>query len=80
MTRTAIKKELNAYIPLLSERQQELLLEMVKNILHVDTKEKRISIEQYNQEIEASMKQINEGKAVTHQAILKQSKKWFKRR
>jgi hypothetical protein len=80
MTATQIKKELNAYLPLLSNRQQEILLDMVKNLLNIDKKEKRISVEQYNKEIEASMKQINEGKFVTHAEVLKQSKKWFKRK
>ena len=80
MTTTQIKKELNAYLPLLTGRQQEILLDMVKNLLNIDKKEKRISIEQYNKEIESSMKQINEGKSVSHSEILKQSKKWFKRK
>jgi hypothetical protein len=53
---------------------------MVKNLLHIDKKEKRISIEQYNKEIEAAEKQIEEGKGVSQAEILKQSKKWFKRK
>ena len=32
MTSVAIKKQLNNYIPLLTNKQQALLLEMVKNI------------------------------------------------
>ena len=42
MSNTTIKKELNTYLPLLSESQQTLVLDMVKSILHIDTKEKRI--------------------------------------
>jgi hypothetical protein len=80
MTLTQIKKELAAYLPLLSERQQEVVLDMVKNLLHIDKKEKRISLEKYNQEIEASVKQVREGKVVYHSEILKESKKWFKRK
>jgi hypothetical protein len=53
---------------------------MVKNLLHIDKKEKRISLEKYNQEIEASVKQVREGKVVYHSEILKESKKWFKRK
>jgi hypothetical protein len=80
MATTQVKKQLDTYLPLLSERQQELLLDMVKNLLHIDKKEKRISIEQYNKEIEAAEKQIEEGKSVSQAHILKQSKKWFKRK
>ena len=80
MTATQIKKELNAYLPLLSGRQQQILLDMVKNLLNIDKKEKRITIEQYNKEIQASVNQIKAGKSVSHADVLKQSKKWFKRK
>ena len=80
MAATQVKKQLDTYLPLLSERQQELLLDMVKNLLHIDKKEKCISLEQYNKELEASVKQIQEGKALSHADVLKQSKKWFKRK
>jgi len=80
MATTQVKKQLDTYLPLLSERQQEILLDMVKNLLHIDKKEKRISVEQYNKELEASVKQIQEGKTISHADVLKQSKKWFKRK
>lgn len=80
MTLTQVKRELAAYLPLLSERQQEVVLDMVKNLLHIDKKEKRISIEQYNKEIDASVQQIKEGKSINHDQILKKSKEWFKRK
>lgn len=80
MAAISVKKQLETYLPLLSERQQEILLEMVKNILHIDKKEKHISIEQYNKEIDASVKQIQEGKITSHADVLQQSEKWFKRK
>lgn len=80
MTAIKIKKELETYLPLLTVKQQELLLDMVKNILHVESTEKRITVKQYNKEIEAAMKQIKEGKTVTHAEVLKKSKTWFKRK
>lgn len=80
MASTQIKKQLDTYLPLLSERQQEILLDMVKNFLHIDKKEKPISIEQYNKELNASIKQIEEGKTVSHADIVKKSEKWFKRK
>lgn len=80
MTTTQIKKELDTYVPLLSERQQEILLDMVKSFLQIDKKEKRISIQQYNKELDASVIQIEEGKAISHSDVLEQSKKWLKRK
>ena len=43
-------------------------------------REKRISIKQYNFEIETAMKEIKLGKGVTHSGVVKQSKKWLKER
>ena len=80
MTSTQVKKQLDTYLPLLSVRQQEILLDMVKNILHIDKKEKRITIEQYNSEIEESLKQIDANEVVLHNDVLIQSKTWFKRK
>jgi len=69
MAATQVKKELNAYLPLLSDRQQEILLEMVKNLLHIDTKEKHISIEQSNNEIEKAIKIKNEYEMNSHECM-----------
>jgi hypothetical protein len=76
----AVKKELSDYLPLLSARQQMLVLDIVKNILHIDTHEKRISIEQYNKEIEAALKEVRQGKSITHEEVVSQSAKWLKRK
>ncbi|NCQ11850.1 MAG: hypothetical protein COW67_14465 [Flavobacteriales bacterium CG18_big_fil_WC_8_21_14_2_50_32_9] len=73
-------KELNTYLPLLSERQQALVLAIVKNILHIDTQEKRISVEQYNTEIELALKEVKQGKSLSHDEVVNQSKKWLKRK
>ncbi|OFX42834.1 MAG: hypothetical protein A2046_03645 [Bacteroidetes bacterium GWA2_30_7] len=80
MNTITVKNELNAYLPLLSAHQQELVLDMVKNILHIDTKGKRISIEQYNAEIELAVKEVREGKTTSHKDVIKQTAKWLKRK
>ena len=77
---TAIKTEFNTYLPLLSSAQQNLVLEMIKSILHIDNKESRISIEQYNLEIETALKEVMQGKYVSHETVIKESKKWMKRK
>jgi len=76
MSPITIKRELNSYLPLLTIKQQGLLLEMVKNILQVEPAEKRISIKQYNKEIKASLKQAKEGKTISHTQLLKEMEKW----
>lgn len=76
MTTAAIKKQLDSYLPLLTSKQQELLLDMVKNILHIEPSGKRITKKQYNKEIEASEKQIKSGKFTSQSDMEKESGKW----
>lgn len=76
MNTTSIKKELSTYIPLLSAKQQALVLDIIKNILNVDATEKRISISQYNKEIDLALKEVQAGKGISHDEVLNQNKKW----
>jgi len=43
MTRTAIKKQVDEFLPMLSIKQQTLVLEMIKGLLNVDNNKERIS-------------------------------------
>lgn len=76
MTTTAIKKQLDSYLPLLSKKQQTLLLEMVKSFLNVDKETKRITRKQYNKEINEAVFRIEKGDFVTHQDAIKELSKW----
>ncbi len=76
MTTTAIKKQFNDYLPLLSVKQQTLLLEMVKNFLNVDKDTKRISRKQYNVEVNEAVERIEKGIFVSHQDAKNELSKW----
>lgn len=76
MTTTAIKKQVDDYLPMLSLKQQALVLEMIKGFLNVDTDSKRISVKQYNKEIDDAVNRIEKGKAVSHKDALKEISKW----
>lgn len=76
MTTTAIKKQLDNYLPLLTIQQQELLLQMAKSLLHVETKDQKISIKQYNKELKNSEKQIAKGKYITQSDLEREAEKW----
>ena len=62
MTATAIKKQVDNYLPLLSAKQQNLVLEMIKSLLHVDKDAKRITRKQYNKEINDAVARIEKGR------------------
>lgn len=72
MTLKAIEKQLNEYLPLLSNKQQVLLLEIIKTFLNVDQVEKRIARKQYNEEITEAVNRVEEENFVTHNNALKE--------
>ena len=76
MTTAAIKEQFDGYLPLLTNKQQELLLEMVKNFLNVDKDEIRITRKQYNKEIIDAVARIEKGNSVKNEVALKELSKW----
>jgi hypothetical protein len=76
MTATAIKKQVDNYLPLLTSKQQVLVLEMIKSMLNVDKDVKRITRKQYNKEINDAVTRIEKGNSVSHKAALKELTKW----
>jgi len=76
MTTTTIKKQVDNYLPLLSPKQQTLVLEMIKSFLNVDNDTKRISGKQYNKEINDAVSRIENGNSVSHRDAVKELSKW----
>jgi hypothetical protein len=76
MTTESIKKEVDQYLPLLPLKQQNLVLEMIKSLLHVDKDVKRITRKEYNQEIDNAVLRMEEGNSVAHEDALKELSKW----
>ncbi len=76
MTSAAIKKQVDNYLPLLSEKQQALILEMIKSFLNVDKDAKRITRKEYNKEINEAVSRIEKGQFVSHKDAIKELSKW----
>jgi L-lactate utilization protein LutC len=76
MRASAIKKQVENYLPLLTVKQQTLVLEMIKSLLNVDTEVKRISSKQYNKEVNEAVQRIESGKRVTQKDAEKELSKW----
>jgi vacuolar-type H+-ATPase subunit D/Vma8 len=76
MTTTAIQKQVEDYLPMLSVKQQALVLEMIKSLLQVDNGSKRISRKQYNKEIDQAVERLNNGDSVSHSDALREIAKW----
>jgi vacuolar-type H+-ATPase subunit D/Vma8 len=75
MATNTIKKQFDGYLPLLSDKQQTLLLEIVKSFLNIDKDKKRITRKQYNKEITEAVARIEEGNFVTHEDALNEMSK-----
>jgi len=71
MTSKAIQKQVDNYLPLLTTKQQTLVLEMIKNFLNVDTDTKRITKKQYNKELNEAVARMDNGNLVSHKEAMK---------
>ncbi|MBK7887820.1 MAG: hypothetical protein IPJ86_11160 [Bacteroidetes bacterium] len=76
MTTAAIKKQVDNYLPLLSNKQQVLVLEMIKSFLNIDMDSKRVTRKQYNKELTEAVARIDKGKSVSHKEAVKELSKW----
>lgn len=76
MTTASIKKQVDNYLPLLSAKQQTLVLEMIKSLLNVDKDVKRISRKQYNKEVNEAVNRIEKGTSMNHKEAMKALSKW----
>ncbi len=76
MTAKAIKNQVDNYLPLLSAKQQELILEMIKSFLNIEKANERITQKQYNKELEDAVSRMDKGGFVTDQDALKELAKW----
>ena len=76
MKSLSIKKQVDSYLPLLSDKQQVLVLEMIKTMLNVDADEKRVTLKQYNTELNEAVARVKKGKSVDHKKALIELSKW----
>lgn len=74
---SVIDKELIWYFVQLNEPQKKSLLEMMKSFLPLDGKpSERISVEQYNRELDEAMGRIGRGQFTTLEALEKEMQTW----
>ena len=72
-----IKIERSLLIKELQQVEDLSLIQAIKAVLHYGLKnEGRISIEQYNRELEEAESEIDRGKYITHEELKKQMKAW----
>ena len=73
MTTLAIRQKLSDYLQVADDKK----IRAIYTILEVDINEGgRISIEQYNKEIDEAMEEVKRGEVFTHEEMVKISKTW----
>lgn len=72
-----LDKELSSYLKQLNEAEKKSVLLMLKTFLKGRYKETgRISIDQYNREIDEAMDEVNRGETYSHAEVVKMAKGW----
>jgi hypothetical protein len=73
----ALERELFQYILQLDEAQKKSVLEMHKTFIKGQGKKgARISIEQYNKEIDEAIARVEAGEYYTHEEVERMAKDW----
>ncbi|MEP7237291.1 MAG: hypothetical protein ABI685_05490 [Ferruginibacter sp.] len=73
MTTVAIRKKLVDYMKVADDKKIKAMYALLEDDIEQDG---RISIEQYNKEIDEAMAEIKRGEVYTHEEVVKMSKNW----
>lgn len=73
-----IDKQIIEYLPLLGKEEKKTILDFIKLYIKKD-KPDRISIEQYNKEIDEAMARIDKGEYYTQEEVKSMMKDWKKK-
>ena len=72
-----LEKKMFNYFAQLNEQEKKSVVQMLKVFLNGRPEsQKRISIEQYNRELDEAMEEVKRGEVYTHDEVVKMSKKW----
>ncbi len=77
MAAKALEQEMNLYFMQLSVAEKKSVIQMIKTFLKKENATPdRISIDQYNKEIEEAIAEVAQGKSYTHEEVVKMSENW----
>lgn len=76
MSTSAVEEEMHEYFMQLNEAEKKSVVQMIKTFLQNRKESLRISIEQYNKEIEEAEAEIEKGESFSHEEVTKMSRQW----
>ena len=71
-----LDKELLKYWEQLDAPQKKSIIGMIKSFLQLAEKPVRVSIEQYNRELDEAVKRMDEGEYISQEELEKESEGW----
>ena len=71
-----IDKQIIDFLQLLGKEEKKTILGFIKSVVKIKEQPKRISIKQYNLEIDEAMARIDAGEYITQEEVEKESKHW----
>jgi len=77
MAANLLDDEMHSYFIQLSIAEKQSVIQLIKTFLHRENEPSgRISIEQYNREIDEALAEVTAGKSYTHDEVKKMSANW----
>lgn len=77
MSLSVLEQEMSQYFTQLNTEEKKSIVNMIKTFLQTRKQDNnRVTIEQYNKELEESERQIEDGKFVTQDELEKEMEKW----
>ena len=77
MKEQALNQEFKFYYSKLTDSQKRSLLTMMKSFLDkTEDPQKRVSVAQYNKELEEAEKRVAQGQFITQESLREEAKKW----
>jgi len=78
MTTISLDKKINQYLPLLANEEKQSILSVITSFIKLkESLPKRISIEQYNRELDEAEAEMNAGNFISQEDAKKQAEAWF---
>lgn len=73
MDTTAIRQRLSDFMQIADDKKIKGLYALLEDDIHEG---ERISVSQYNKEIEEAMQEVKRGNVYSHEEVVQMSKKW----
>lgn len=73
MTTVAIRQKLSNYLQVADDKKVKAIYALLEDEINQTG---RISLEQYNKEIDEAMEEVERGEVYTHEEVVKMSKSW----